>query len=180
MAAMKTFMLRRHADAGWTEPGLGDHARTLSSQGRLEARAMARWLAARKPWPDRVLCSSAARARETAALMREAMSASPEAEVSDGLYHAGPGMIMDHLRRLPGESELALLIGHEPGLGSLLRILVGEDGPGAGRAGTSFPTAAIAVLEATDGDWRNISADLVTFSAFRAPRELNWYHAPGA
>ena len=180
MVVMKTLMLMRHAEAGWTEPGMDDHDRTLSEHGRLDAPVMARWLAAQARLPGRVLCSSASRTWETAALMREAVPALPEPDVSDALYHAGPGTIMDHLRRLPDECDSVLLIGHEPGLGSLLRILGGRAGPGLHRACNHFSTAAIAVLEANVDDWIGIGVENVRFVAFKTPRELIVNRAPGA
>ncbi|HUS54496.1 MAG TPA: histidine phosphatase family protein [Thermohalobaculum sp.] len=177
---MKTLMLMRHAEAGWTEPGMDDHDRRLSEQGRLEVPIMARWLEAQTLRPDRVLCSSAERTRETAALLCEVVPALPQPEVSDALYHAGPGTIMDHVRRLPGDCDCVLLIGHEPGLGSLLRILDGQAGPTLRRAYNQFSTAAIAVLEANVEDWAGVGVANVKFVAFRTPRALFEIQAPGA
>lgn len=169
MVAMKMLMLMRHAEAGWTEPGMGDHDRALSENGRLGAAKMARWLASQPKQPDTVLCSSARRARETASVMREAVPALPEPEVSDALYHAEPATIMEHLRRLPDECDCVLLIGHEPGLGSLLRVLDGQASPEIRHACNHFSTAAIAVLAAAVDDWARVSAGNVRAVGFKTP-----------
>lgn len=180
MVAMKTLILMRHAEAGWAEPEMDDHERSLTERGRSAAPVMARWLEAQALRPDRVLCSSALRTRETAALMGNAVPALPEPEASEALYHAGPGIIMDHLRRLPATCGSALLIGHEPGLGSLLGMLGGHTGNALSRAYANFPTAAVAVLEADIDDWVGIGAERVRFVAFMTPRELFENQAPGA
>ena len=177
---MKTLILMRHAKAGWAEPATDDHERRLSARGRSAAPVMARWLEAQALRPDRALCSSARRTRETAELMREAVPSLPEPEASEALYHAGPGAIMGHLRRLPEICDCALLIGHEPGLGGLLRMLGGRAGPEFRRACDHFPTAAMAVLGADIGDWVDIGAERVKFVDFKTPRELMENQPPGA
>lgn len=172
-------MLMRHAESGWAEPVMDDHDRRLSEDGRQDAPVMARWLEAKALRPDRVLCSSALRTRETAALMRKAVPSLPEPDISEALYHAGPGLIMDHVRRLPATCNNVLLIGHEPGLGGLLRILGGPAGSRLRTADSHFPTAAIAVLQADIDDWAGISAESVRSVAFKTPRELIGNQTPG-
>ncbi len=170
---MKTLSLMRHAKAGWAEPEMDDHDRLLNRRGRSAAPVMAQWLAARGLRPGKVLCSPSRRTRETAALMRDALTGLPEPELPAALYHAGPGMLLEHLRRLEKGCDSALLIAHEPGLGALLRMLcAGTAAPEYRRACNHFPTAAIAVLEADIAVWRDLGADRVAFVAFAAPRDL--------
>jgi phosphohistidine phosphatase SixA len=57
---------------------------------------MARWLEAWNLRPDRVLGSSARRARETVTEMHDALPSLPKPEVSEALYNADPGTIMHH------------------------------------------------------------------------------------
>ena len=178
---MKTLILMRHAKSSWADPGIDDRDRPLNKRGRSAAPVMARWLEMRGLRPGRVLCSSSRRTRETAALMRETVPWLPEPEVSGALYHAGPGTLLEHLRRLPGGCDSVLVIGHEPGLGALLRMLGGRTAaPECRRAYGHFPTAAMAVLEADIGDWRDLGADRVEFVAFAVPRELMENSPPGA
>ena len=170
---MKTLILMRHAKSDWAGPGMDDHDRALNKRGRSAAPVMAHWLAARGLRPGKMLCSPSRRTRETAALMHDAMPWLPEPDLPAALYHAGPGTILEHLRRLANGCDCALVIAHEPGLGALLRML-------GGRACNHFPTAAIAVLEADIGDWRDLGADRVAFVAFAVPRELMEHPPPGA
>jgi phosphohistidine phosphatase len=179
LVVMKTLMLMRHAKSSWAEPGIDDHERMLNARGRAASPMMARWLEAKALRPDRVLCSSASRTVETAALMRGAVPSLPEPKTSDRLYHAGSGTIMEHVRRMPGECTCLLLIGHEPGLGSLLQSLSRHAVPALRHADRHFPTAAIAVLEADVEDWTVIGVENVRFVAFKAPRDLIKRQAPG-
>jgi phosphohistidine phosphatase len=170
---MKTLILMRHAKAGWAEPGMDDHDRALNQRGRSAVPVMAHWLAARGLRPAKVLCSPSRRTRETAALMRDAVPWLPQPELPAALYHAGPGTLLEHLRRLARGCDSALVIAHEPGLGALLRMFGGRAAaPERRRAYSHFPTAAMAVLEADIGDWRDFGADRVAFVAFAVPREL--------
>ncbi len=177
--AMKTLILMRHAKSGWAGPGMDDHDRALNKRGRSAAPVMARWLEARGLRPGKVLCSPSRRTCETAALMRDAVPWLPEPELPAALYHAGPGRLLEHLRRLPKGCDSVLVIGHEPGLSALLRMLGSRAAaPECRRAYVHFPTAAMAVLEADIGDWRALGADRVEFVAFAVPREL--MKIPGA
>lgn len=170
---MKTLILMRHAKSSWAEPGMDDHDRPLNGRGRSAAPVMARWLDQSGVRPDRVVCSSARRTRETAALMREAAPWMPEPDILAELFHAGASTLMQHLKRLPVSCSSVLVIGHEPGLGTILRLLGGNlAAPECRRACSHFPTAAMAVIKADIEDWRDFAAGGSEFTAFAVPREL--------
>lgn len=170
---MKTLILMRHAKSSWADPGADDHDRKLNKRGRSAAPVMARWLDQQGLRPDYVLCSSAQRTRETLDLMREAVPSLPDPEILGALYHASPGDLTRHLSRLPENCRCALLIGHEPGLSSFLRMFGGSSAaPECRRAYDHLPTAAISVLEADIGGWRELGPDGTEFVAFAIPREL--------
>ena len=178
---MKTLILMRHARSSWAAPGMDDHDRALNKRGRSAAPVMAQWLEARGLRPGTVLCSPSRRTCETTELMRDAVAWLPKPELPAALYHAGPGTLLEYLRRVPKGCDSVLVIGHEPGLSALLRMLYGRAAaPGCRRAYGHFPTAAIAVLVADIGDWRDLGADRVAFVAFAAPRELMENPAPEA
>ena len=64
---MRELILLRHAHAESAVPGQDDADRPLSLQGQAEAEAAGRWLRDHGHVPDRVVCSTARRARETCA-----------------------------------------------------------------------------------------------------------------
>lgn len=170
---MNTLILMRHAKSSWKRRTLDDHDRPLNKRGREAAPLMARWLAAQGRAPDRILCSPARRARETLELMARAMPGLPEPEILPALYEAAPAALLEALQRLPGDCAGALLIGHQPGLGELLRLLAGGvRSPELRRAFEKFPTAAVAVLEADIAAWGGLAPGAATLAAFAAPRAL--------
>jgi len=178
---MKTLILMRHAKSSWAVPGMDDHDRALNKSGRSAVPVMARWLETRGLRPGTVLCSPSRRTCETTELMRDAVPWLPKPDLPAALYHAGPGTLLEHLRRLAKGCDSALVIGHAPGLGALLRMLGGRTAaPECRRAYGNFPTAAMAVLEADIGDWRDLGSDRVEFVAFAVPRELMENPVPGA
>ena len=62
---MRELILLRHAHAEPPAPGQEDFDRPLSLQGQAEAEAAGRWLKEHGYTPDRVVCSTARRTRET-------------------------------------------------------------------------------------------------------------------
>jgi len=162
---MKTLILMRHAESDMANPGMDDHERRVSQNGWSAAVVMARWLNAQKLIPEKVLCSTSRRTRGTAAIMHEAVPSLPEPDLSRALYQAGTSTLMEHLRDLPNECDSVLVINHEPGLGSLVRIL-------GGKIRSFFPTAALAVFDVDIDDWSDLGKETASFVTFVAPSDL--------
>lgn len=171
---MKTLILMRHGKSSWKSRSHDDHDRPLKKRGRNAAPAMARWLDAQGLRPDTVLCSSARRTRETFECMRQAVPALPEPAISAAIYEAPPAVLLEQVRALPASCGTALLIGHQPGLGDLLRLLTGRvRRPEDRRVFEKFPTAAAAVLEANIDAWSALAPGAAELAAFATPRELD-------
>ena len=84
----RELLLMRHAEAAGAEPGLGDHGRPLTRRGRRAANCVGRWLEG-EGVPDRIVSSTAERARTTARIVADACGyEGPLLEVPD-LYLAG-------------------------------------------------------------------------------------------
>jgi phosphohistidine phosphatase len=170
---MKKVILLRHAKSRWDDPATDDHDRPLNKRGKAAAPLIGRWLGERRHLPDTVLCSSAVRTVETVRRMRRAMPELPEPVIERELYHAAPDAMRDRLARLPQRCGTAMLVGHNPGLGSLLRRMSdGREGRRCRRAFEHFPTGAAAVLELDIGHWAEIGYGEARFVDFAAPREL--------
>ena len=80
---MKRVFLIRHAEAGFSGGGRGDHGRELTDEGRNQARQLGQLLA--EAGIETVLASSASRAAQTAA----GMGLSAPVTLLDELYNAG-------------------------------------------------------------------------------------------
>ena len=117
---MPTLVLVRHASA---EPAhRDDHARRLTDRGRAEAGELRAWLDEVRP--DRVLVSSAVRARETWELAGDAPPV-----VSDDLYTAGTTEVRELVALTPPEVRALVVVGHNPTLERLAWEL--DDAPAA-------------------------------------------------
>ncbi len=166
---MRTLFLLRHASA---EADTGsDRERPLAPDGRVEAGLVAGHLAAAEPRPRCVLTSDARRARETAAAVSAALGLGPAAEHAD-LYLASPGDILGCVQDLPDSAPAALVVAHNPGVAALARALPAKGSADAGSRLSSFPPAALAVVEFPDGDWADVAPGRGRLLAVVRPADL--------
>jgi phosphohistidine phosphatase len=147
LAAPQTFRLylMRHAQAGWALPGQKDFDRTLDDTGYAQAEIIADLAADRGYRPDKVLCSTAKRCRETTEALRRAMGEELDIEFSDALY-AGPSTIYMDLVESWEDAQALMLVGHNPMMEELVRALLGET-TAATAIPTGYPCAGLAVID---------------------------------
>jgi phosphohistidine phosphatase len=144
--SQKRLVLLRHAKSSWKDPDLDDHDRPLAPRGRRAAAEVARHLRVVEFTPEVVLCSSAARARETLELIE--LGTAGRVFVEDGLYGAPASRLLARLRTIGPMIDSVLFIGHNPGIEELGASLVGsKDWP------DRFPTAALADLRFAVETW---------------------------
>ena len=138
---MRELILLRHAHAEAAASGQDDVDRPLSKQGQAEAEAAGKWLKDNNYLPDRVVCSSARRARET---LEQVLSVIGyiEQKQEPRIYEATPGDLMavaDEQKEL----SRVLIVGHNPGLEQLVALISsGQSGDFRG-----MPAGGIAVLK---------------------------------
>jgi phosphohistidine phosphatase len=170
---MKTLILMRHAKSAWDDPRQKDIDRPLNARGRKSAPQMGAWLAAEGYRPDVVLCSTAARTRETLELVKPSLPAGVRIEYPRALYLAPPREMLTEIGKVPATAETVLLFGHNPGIGSLASLLAGSgDAKALGSMHGKFPTAAIAVLGFDVAEWGDLSPGGGKLLAFQRPRDL--------
>jgi phosphohistidine phosphatase len=128
----RTLVLLRHAKA---EP-FGEHPdfdRKLTKNGEADADAAGSWLADQGLRPDLVLCSPAARTRQTwhgaaVALAQAAPDpAAPEVHYEPSLYSGGRTEVVDLLRAVPDDIDTVLVVGHNPTISDVSVLLGGYD-----------------------------------------------------
>lgn len=159
-------LLIRHAKSDWGNPALPDHERPLNARGRRDAPRMGAWIAAQGLVPGEVLCSDAARTRETLDLMLPAWAMPPQVEHRRELYHATPEAMLAVLEE--AEAESVALVGHNPGIGDLAARLA-RHAPDHHRWG-DYPTCAVAAFRFEAGSWPEIRRGEVL--AFAIPADL--------
>jgi phosphohistidine phosphatase len=158
---MPLLFLLRHAKSSWKEEGLADHDRPLAPRGRRAAKAIGEYLREHAIEPELVLCSTATRAHAT--LDRLELAHGPRIALEPELYAAGAATLLARLTTIPPDVRSAMLIGHNPGIHELTRVL-------AGRAPGKFPTAALATLACPA--WAALAPGTAELTAFVRPREL--------
>jgi phosphohistidine phosphatase SixA len=137
---MRELILLRHAHAEQLGLGQDDIDRPLSRQGLAEAEAAGKWLKEHHLLPDRIVCSSARRTRET---LEEVLLVTGFIEQlqEPRIYNATPGMLME-VADEHRECARLMIIGHNPGLEQLVALLSsGQSGDFRG-----MPAAGIVVL----------------------------------
>jgi phosphohistidine phosphatase len=166
---VKLFLLR-HAKSSWEDPELADHDRPLAPRGRRAAKLIAKHLRRQGIAPELVLCSSAARTRETLELIAPALGEAAPVRVEDELYAAPEQVLLERLRAVEDSVESLLLIGHNPGVQQLALLLAGS-GEMVGAPARKYPTAALATLE-FNGRWHELGEGSAELTAFVTPKQL--------
>lgn len=171
---MLTLALLRHAKSSWDDPGQDDFDRPLNERGLKAAPCAGAALAQSGAKPTLVLCSSAARTRETLtlALANAALTPAPQVVFDDKLYLAAPVTLMELVRDLPPGQTSVLIVGHNPGLHFLAMTLAGN-GPATALESLNvrFPTASLAVMRIDRSRWRDVRANDGKLQLFWTPKK---------
>lgn len=163
---MKSVLIMRHGKSRVCAPNESDHERRLNKRGMKDVPMMGRLLKERGLVPDVILASTAVRAQATAQAVATACSASATPEFLGELYLAEADTYIATLADLPAEHELVLVVGHNPGLETLVRVLTGEL--------EAMPTAAIAHVTLPVHDWAEVpTSTLGTLVDLWEPRSVD-------
>jgi phosphohistidine phosphatase len=149
---MRTLLILRHGKAANDEGEL-DRNRALTKRGKREAEQMGQRLADNDLVPDRIISSSALRARDTARRVAAESGFRGAIDELDELYLAEPESYIMAVKRLAAEgAERVLLVGHNPGLEALALLLTGEP--------TSLPTAGLIVCALPIASFSELSLEV--------------------
>ena len=160
MDQRRTLLVLRHAQTEDVRPGSRDSERRLTPDGERDAEQVGDYLREQDIMIDTVLCSSAARARQTLELLKLDQLDPDRLEIADLFYNAGGDTLLNAVRDLPDDCRVALLVGHAPAAPALVHELtdVATSSPEAVAAIESrFPAAALATLD-FDGDWLQLDS----------------------
>jgi phosphohistidine phosphatase len=146
---MKTLLILRHAKSSWDDPDLPDIDRPLNKRGKRDAPRVGQRLRQQDLVPDLILSSPARRARQTAEAVALESGFGGDIEIRTDFYPGEPDDYIENLGQLPDEVERVMVVGHNPGLESLLVELTGES--------AALPTAALAQVEVPVQSWDALS-----------------------
>ena len=142
---MKTVLILRHAKSSWNHPELSDYDRPLNSRGKRDAPRMGKHLRQAGLIPDRILTSSAKRARKTANKVAKSCGYTGKVKKLEAFYDTVPGVFFKTLQALSDKYQRVMVVGHNPTMEQLVNHLTGEI--------ERMPTAALAQIELPIQQW---------------------------
>ncbi len=161
---MKTLFVLRHAKSSWENTDLSDFARPLNERGLKAAPLMGKFIYKNQLQSELILSSPAERAKQTAILVKENAQIGGEIRYDERIYEASPARLLEVISEQSEKLESVMLVGHNPGLEGLLKILTGEAQP--------MPTAALAVIDLKIGKWSEINSSTGNLRTLIRPKEL--------
>ena len=162
---MKTLFLIRHAKSSWKDSELKDDERPLNDRGNKDAPIMARRMAESWPAPDKIVCSQAQRALETAAIMNSFWWNERSIEIDERLYHGGASLSLEIIARIPSEVKSLALVFHNPTITHLANLLAQLSIP-------NVPTCGIVVLRPEVASWGQVEPGNCDFLDFEYPKKV--------
>jgi phosphohistidine phosphatase len=170
---MRRLLLLRHAKSSWSEPGASDHERPLNRRGQEAAPRIGAYLAKHRLIPDRILCSTARRARETWELVAAEAPAAPPATFPEKLYDASQRALVDVFRGADPDAASLLVVGHNPGLQEVATALIASgDLEDRERLREKLPTGGLVVIDFAIADWSKLHPRSGRLERFVVPRML--------
>lgn len=145
---MPTLLILRHAKATH-DPAFEDRKRPLTKKGERTAKRVGELLLEQELVPGLILSSSAVRARQTAEASAEHAEFTGAIELLDELYLGEPGAYVTALARRGGQHERLMVVGHNPGLETLVELLTGRS--------EHLPTGGLAVCRLAVENWADLS-----------------------
>jgi phosphohistidine phosphatase len=161
---MKTLLLLRHAKAENGGAGLPDFDRTLNDRGRKEAQAVGAFIRKQNLALDLVLSSSVKRARETTGLVLASADLEVEVHYEQDMYEASPMRLVEVVSQIEEERSTVLLVGHNPGMGELLRLLTDR--------AEQMATATLAKIDLKGPNWSKVFENKGSLDWMVKPAEL--------
>lgn len=156
---MIELVLVRHAKSDWGDPGLDDHERPLNGRGERDAPAMAERLAQTGVKVERIVSSTAVRARTTAGAFGAALGG--EVELDPELY-AAPGSTL-LAKAVEAGARTVMVVAHNPGISDLAARL-------SGGGIEHMPTCAVARFEWDAGSWDEVGSQVADRWGLDTPR----------
>lgn len=173
MGQTKELLLFRHAKSSRDDPDLDDFDRPLAERGLKDAPRIGREIAAQGWIPQLALVSPAARTTETWKLASAGWASPPRVRSPESLYLAPAARLIAEIGKTPETVERLVVVGHNPGMEELSRMLAGQRSDAAARRALDekFPTGALARFTFF-GAWKDLAAGGTALTHFLRPKDL--------
>jgi phosphohistidine phosphatase len=155
----------RHSKSDWRDSALSDHDRALNGRGKHDAEQLARWLKTNSLRPDKVICSTALRARQTLQPIIEHLDLeASDIQYEERLYLASLKNLLQVIQAGKPEQGSLMIVGHNPGLDELVAYLASSPPP-LSKSGKLMTTTSLAHFK-MPADWIRLEqqAQLITIT----------------
>lgn len=163
---MKTVIFFRHGKSDWDAPSGGDHDRPINNRGKRDSARMGQLLADAGQIPDRIVTSSAVRARQT---LERAVDGGEWGDVStlvtDDLYEANSEAVLSVIQMQDDRWSRLLLVGHEPTWSHMISMCIGG-------GGVKVSTATMARIDFNAPTWEDLTLGRGTLRWLISPKVL--------
>lgn len=160
---MKKLFVMRHAKSSWENADWSDFERPLNERGIKTAPRVGELMREKNFDPALILSSPARRALQTAELVKQGGGLHAAFKFDEKIYEASPLTLLNLLAEIGNGFSSVMLVGHNPGLEGLIKILTGRLEP--------MPTAALAEIELNIARWNEISINCGNLKSLLRPRE---------
>ncbi|MBS1645195.1 MAG: histidine phosphatase family protein [Bacteroidetes bacterium] len=165
---MKRLLLLRHAQTHDAARGQADIDRTLTRRGVQDAQAMADLLRRKGIIPNILLCSTATRTQQTAAIFGEILNVPTDnIHKHEAFYHASSTIFLDALYALEDTVDTALIVAHNPSIS-----LFASEISNATLAIDMRPASMVGLTFSTD-KWTSIDQASRTLFLIENPTSIN-------
>lgn len=142
---------------------MSDFERPLNKRGLKTAPQMGEMMYRKNFQPNVIISSPAKRAKQTAILVKESAQISGKIYYDERIYEASPYRLLQIISEFDEKADSVMLVGHNPGLENLVKILTGEI--------QAMPTAALAIIDLNIEKWNEVSQECGTLRVLIRPKE---------
>ena len=166
----RELLILRHGKSDWSQ-GVDDFHRPLKDRGKRGAERIGVWLEQQGLLPDYVISSPAVRAIETARRLVHVIGMdSRQIKQEPAIYEAGLSALLEVLGACPHKAGRVVIVGHNPGLETLLMHLSDAKIP-LPEDGNLLPTATLARLH-MPADWSKLDRGCAECLSLIRPGDL--------
>lgn len=160
---IKKIIIVRHAKSSWSDFSLSDFERPLDQRGLNDAPVMAEVLKDAGHYPQKIVSSSAVRAKSTASYFSTSFKI--PVELVSSLYHGQPMDYLEQIVLLSEDVQCVAYFGHNPGI----TLLANEIQPGVT---DNIPTCGIIVAEMPQEiPWKNAKWSKMKLKHILTPKD---------
>ena len=141
-----------------------DHNRPLSKRGYKAAKIMGRYLKKIDQIPDKVISSSATRARNTAELAIRHGKWFSKLSIEPKIYGGSSETLLDIIHHLDKKTKSVCLVGHEPTCSSFISLCTFHS--------QRFTTASMAKINFRVDKWNEIEFGKGSLEWIKSPKEI--------